>query len=54
VRLTLPRRTYTQSHYDWVIESFRRLADRKASLRGLRIVEEAPLLRAFTARLAPI
>jgi len=54
VRLTLPRRVYTQSHFDWVIESFSRVMDRKDSLRGYRIVEEAPILRAFTAKLAPL
>ena len=53
VRLTLPRRTYTQSHFDWVIEAFAELCRNKHTLRGYRIVEEAPILRAFTARLAP-
>jgi tyrosine phenol-lyase len=54
VRLTLPRRTYTQSHFDWVIESFERLVERKSALKGLRIVKEPPFLRGFTARLAPL
>ncbi len=54
VRLTLPRRVYTQSHYDWVIESFADIVGRKHELPGYRIVEQAPFLRAFTARLEPI
>jgi tryptophanase len=54
VRLTLPRRVYTQSHIDWLLEAFEEIATRKDSLRGYRILEEAPFLRAFTAKLAPI
>ncbi|HEB51731.1 MAG TPA: tryptophanase [bacterium] len=54
VRLCLPRRVYTQSHIDWVIESFGEVMRRKDGIRGLRIVEQAPVLRAFTARLRPM
>ena len=54
VRLCLPRRVYTQSHIDWVIESFAELMQRREHIRGLDIVEEAPLLRAFTAKLRPV
>lgn len=54
VRLCLPRRVYTQSHIDWVIETFAEVHARRESLRGLSIVEEAPLLRAFTAKLRPV
>jgi tyrosine phenol-lyase len=54
VRLCLPRRVYTQSHVDWVIESFAELMARREGIRGLAIVEEAPLLRAFTAKLRPV
>ncbi|MBL8754249.1 MAG: tryptophanase [Planctomycetes bacterium] len=54
VRLCLPRRVYTQSHVDWVVESFAELCAARDRIRGLRIVEEAPILRAFTARLAPV
>ena len=54
VRLTLPRRTYTQSHFDWIVESFERLVAEKGSLRGFDIVEQAPYLRAFTAKLRPL
>jgi tryptophanase len=50
VRLAIPRRTYTQSHIDYVIEVVIWVAERAASLRGLRIVEQPPALRHFTAR----
>jgi tryptophanase len=54
VRLAIPRRTYTQSHVDYVIEVCEYVAERAAALRGLRIVEEPPALRHFTARFAPL
>ncbi len=54
VRLAIPRRTYTQSHVDFVGEVIERVADRASELRGLRVVEQAPWLRHFTAKLAPI
>jgi tryptophanase len=50
VRLAIPRRTYTQSHIDYVIEVCRRVAERAGELRGLRIVEQPSALRHFTAR----
>ncbi|HEX3265842.1 MAG TPA: tryptophanase [Candidatus Limnocylindrales bacterium] len=53
VRLAIPRRTYTQSHVDYVIEVVRWVASRAESLRGLRIVDQPPALRHFTARFAP-
>jgi tryptophanase len=54
VRLAIPRRVYTQSHIDYVIEAVIELFQRRNDLRGLRIVEEAPSLRHFTARLEEI
>lgn len=54
VRLCLPRRVYTQSHVDWVIESFATLVDSIEDMRGMEILEEPPFLRAFTAKLRPI
>ena len=54
VRLAIPRRTYTQSHMDYVIEVCTAVALDAASLRGYRIVEEPPALRHFTARFAPL
>jgi tryptophanase len=54
VRLAVPRRVYTQSHVDYVAEVILHVHARRARLRGYRIVEEAPMLRHFTARLEPL
>jgi tryptophanase len=54
VRLAIPRRVYTQSHIDYVIEVVRWVAERASALRGLRIVSAPPALRHFTARFEPI
>ncbi|MCX5796251.1 MAG: tryptophanase [Elusimicrobia bacterium] len=53
VRLAIPRRVYTQSHIDFVIEVFSDIARHAASLRGLRLVSSPPRLAHFTAKLAP-
>jgi tryptophanase len=53
VRLCLPRRVYTQSHVDWVIEAFAEVMQHRTALRGYEIIEQAPFLRAFTAKLRP-
>ncbi len=50
VRLAIPRRVYTQSHVDYVIETMIELKKERDSLRGLRITEEPPALRHFTAK----
>jgi tryptophanase len=54
VRLAIPRRTYTQSHIDYVIEVCERVAARPQDLPGYRIVEEPRALRHFTASFEPI
>jgi tryptophanase len=54
VRLAVPRRTYTQSHVDYVIEVCSAVAARAHELRGLRIVTQPAQLRHFTARFEPI
>jgi tryptophanase len=54
VRLAIPRRTYTQSHVDFVGEVIGSVAARAESLAGYRIVEQAPWLRHFTARFEPV
>jgi tryptophanase len=53
VRLAVPRRTYTQSHIDYVGEVVIAVAERAESLGGYKIVEQAPWLRHFTARFEP-
>jgi tryptophanase len=53
VRLAIPRRTYTQSHIDYVIEVVTWVAERTADLVGYHIAEEARALRHFTARFEP-
>ncbi|MGZ4146754.1 MAG: tryptophanase [Actinomycetota bacterium] len=54
VRLAIPRRTYTQSHIDYVIEVVADVARRASTLPGYRIVDEPPQLRHFTARFEPV
>jgi tryptophanase len=54
VRLAIPRRVYTQSHVDYVIEVVRWVAERAAELPGYRIVQQPAQLRHFTARFEPI
>ena len=54
VRLAMPRRVYTQSHADYLVEVFEEVVRRKDSLRGLRIVSQPPRLRHFTARFDPL
>jgi tryptophanase len=54
VRLAIPRRTYTQSHVDYVIEVCARVVERAPALRGYRIAWEPPALRHFTARFVPL
>jgi tryptophanase len=54
VRMAIPRRTYTQSHIDYVIEVVGEVARRAKSLRGYEIVSQPPQLRHFTARFAPL
>lgn len=54
VRLALPRRVYTQSHLDYVVDTLRSIESRKDTLQGFRIVEAPRLLRHFTARFEPL
>jgi tryptophanase len=54
VRLTLPRRVYTQKHLDWVADAVIELHRRREGVCGLRLVYEAPFMRHFTARLEPL
>lgn len=52
VRLAFPRRVYTQSHFDFVIEGLAEIAHQKEKIQGLRITWQPPFLRHFTARFA--
>jgi tryptophanase len=54
VRLAIPRRTYTQSHIDYVIEVVTKVAERRVELRGMKIVEAPAALRHFSATFEPI
>ena len=54
VRLAIPRRTYTQSHIDYVIEVCAEVLKRAPKLGGYRISQEPPALRHFTAEFAPL
>jgi tryptophanase len=54
VRLAIPRRVYTQSHIDYVAEVIIEVFQKRNQIRGLKIIEEAPLLRHFTAKLAEL
>ncbi len=54
VRLAIPRRVYTQSQIDYVIEAIQEVHAERDRMRGLKIVEEPPVLRHFTARFAEI
>jgi tyrosine phenol-lyase len=54
VRLAIPRRVYTQSHVDYVIEIILEVWANREKIRGLKIDYEAPFLRHFTAQMEPV
>lgn len=54
VRLTIPRRVYTQAHMDVIAESTARVLDRAQKIKGLKIVYEPKYLRFFQARFEPL
>ncbi|MDX1667594.1 MAG: beta-eliminating lyase-related protein, partial [Saprospiraceae bacterium] len=54
VRLAIPRRVYTQSHIDYVVETFEELAKERDKKGGFRITYEPEFLRHFTARFEPV
>ena len=54
VRLAIPRRVYTQSHIDYVVEAIINVYQNRQTLSGYRIVEQPPFLRHFSARFAPL
>ena len=54
LRLAIPRRVYTQSHMDYVIEAFGELLENREKVRGYRITREPAFLRHFTAHFEPL
>jgi tryptophanase len=54
LRLAIPRRVYTQSHVDYLVEAILEVNDRKQAIRGFGIVSEPQFLRHFTARFRPL
>ena len=52
VRLAIPRRVYTQSHMDYLLEVILEVYERRAELKGMTIIWQPPVLRHFTARFA--
>jgi tryptophanase len=54
VRLAIPRRVYTQSHMDYVIEVILAVWKRREQIHGMHLTYEAPFLRHFTAHLEPV
>jgi len=54
VRLAFPRRVYTQSHFDYILEGMQELVATKEQLKGMRLTYEPPFLRHFTARFESI
>jgi len=50
VRLAFPRRVYTQSHFDYVLEVIEEVYKNRDSLKGFKFTYQAPLLRHFTAQ----
>lgn len=54
LRLAIPRRVYTRSHMDYVIEAIEEVWQRREQIRGLKIISEPPYLRHFSARFAQV
>ena len=54
VRLAIPRRVYTQSHIDYLVEVILEVYAKREEIRGMRLTYQAPFLRHFTAHLEPV
>jgi len=54
VRLAIPRRTYTQSHLNHVVETFKKIMRNKKQYKGFKITWQSPTLRHFTCKLKPL
>jgi len=53
-RLAIARRVYTQAHLDVIADALINIKERASQVKGYKIIEEAPILRHFTAKLAPL
>ncbi len=54
LRLAIPRRVYTQSHIDYLVEAILEVNERRSEIRGFEIIEQPQFLRHFTARFRPL
>jgi len=54
VRWAFPRRVYTQSHFDFILEGLDEIASRRDKIKGMRMTYEPPFLKHFTARFEPV
>jgi tryptophanase len=54
VRMAIPRRVYTQSHMDYVVETLGKIAENAGAIKGFKIIYQPKLLRHFTARFEPL
>jgi tryptophanase len=54
LRLAIPRRVYTQSHIDYLVEAILEVHQRRDRIRGFKIVSQPEFLRHFTARFRPL
>jgi tryptophanase len=54
VRLAIPRRVYTKSHIDYVVECIESVFRKRDDIKGMRITYEPPVLRHFTAQFEPL
>ena len=53
-RLAIPRRVYTQSHFDVIIEALKNIKERAGDVKGYKITWEPQILRHFQAHLEPV
>lgn len=54
VRLAIPRRTYMRSHFDYVVETFKKISANKKQYKGFKITWQSSTLRHFTCKLKPV